>query len=45
MDTAKFPVPDLASRRGAWKTTSMRVWNALVGTTVKYGGWVLRLFS
>ncbi len=45
MDTAKFPAPGLESKHGMWKTAPMRLWNTMVGTAVKYGGWVLRLFS
>ena len=45
MDTAKFPAPNLESKRGSWRLVGVRLWNAIVGASVKYGGWILRLFS
>lgn len=45
MDTAKFHSPDLAARQSVWKTWALRLWNTGVDASVKYGGWLLRLFS
>lgn len=45
MDTAKFPSPNLTASQAAWKRVGIRLWNAGVDVSVKYGGWLLRWFS
>jgi hypothetical protein len=45
MDTAKFPSPNLTAKQAMWKTLAHRLWNKGMDASVKYGGWLLRLFS